>query len=260
MSDDYKRLRRRHAEARARAGQPRPTGRVVEPTVASRPHRGLYYHQSSNLESLANLEQRTLGMSLARTPDEMMSSPTLREPKGTSGVALLRVEGGSLDMSRADDRLAMDLLTRDWDRARKEAVKAGLKPPSFNTYVVPKLRERGVDIVKNWSQIGSIESSEDVLINQSKAEVLKTINRPVVSYGKSLVGRLGGVARKGSKALGVLGNVADITEHWRALNVVGQDINKGASFSDKLGAYTERMLGVPSGTTKRNSLPSEREL
>jgi hypothetical protein len=55
-------------------------------------------HQSSNLESVASgFTQRDLGISFARTPNEMLSSPTLNEGRGTAGVVHATVTGRGID-------------------------------------------------------------------------------------------------------------------------------------------------------------------
>jgi hypothetical protein len=119
-------------------------------------------HVSSNLESLLKgLEDRPkVGMSLARHRGEEMSSPTLDEPKGKTGRALIKVSGKGLDYDRPDHRALIDKM---------------LEEDSEN--IIPNLRAMGIDWVDGWNSIGSDEELH--LISPSKAQVLKAVEAPL---------------------------------------------------------------------------------
>jgi hypothetical protein len=120
-------------------------------------------HKSSNLGSLeGGFEQRELGISIARVPEEQLTSPTRGETKGTKGVVEVTVSGNGLDYGNAKDRKLIEGLENEASR----------KDGPIDVYVIKRLRELGYSWVNGWNGIG--ESAELHVIDASAIEITDT--------------------------------------------------------------------------------------
>jgi hypothetical protein len=104
-------------------------------------------HVSSNLESLkTGFEQRELGISVARSPAEEVSSPRLVEPVGTKGKVNVEVSGSGLDYSNS--------VHRDFIHSIADKTPAGQQR---DVYTISELKRLGVDWVDGWNGVGTSE-------------------------------------------------------------------------------------------------------
>lgn len=138
-------------------GQWKSKGTKIEVTRIKKTFKGT--HLSSNLESLENgFQERSLGVSIARSPSEEMSSPTLSEPKGTRGRVHVEVTGKGLDYAIKEHREYI------------EALLTAVEPP-YDINAIKHLRSQGVDWVDNWGGIG--KAKELHVINPSIIRILE---------------------------------------------------------------------------------------
>ena len=116
-------------------------------------------HLSSNIESLKNgFEERKVGISIARSSDEEMSSPTLNEPKGTRGRVYVEVTGKGLDYKNQQHREFIDM------------VLTGVEPP-YDINAIKYFRSIGIDWIDNWGGIG--QAKELHVLNPKSIKILR---------------------------------------------------------------------------------------
>jgi hypothetical protein len=140
------------------------------------------WHASTNLGSLeGGFRLRPLGISVARTVDEVLVSPTLRDRRGRQGLAQVRVEGYGLDYGDPQVELWLDSLddhVRDM-RGQKvdRLVELGAsnaeiwaQVPPIDVAVIHGLRQMGVDWVNGWNGIG--EAPELHVLNPDVITIL----------------------------------------------------------------------------------------
>jgi len=110
------------------------------------------YHKTSNMESIVGgLEQRELGFSVAPKKDDVMSSPTLSEGRGTGGIVKFVLSGRGLDYTKAQDKKLID------DLYDKQTV------PPLDVGVLNALRKMGIAYVDNFSGVGEAIGETHVL-------------------------------------------------------------------------------------------------
>lgn len=116
-------------------------------------------HLSSNIESLKDgFKERKLGISIARSVDEEMSSPTLDEPKGIRGRVYVEVTGKGLDYKNPKHRDFID------------TVITGVEPP-YDVNAIKYFRSVGVDWIDNWGGIG--QAKELHVLNPKSIKILR---------------------------------------------------------------------------------------
>lgn len=126
-------------------------------------------HLSSNLESLAGgIKTRPLGFSVARRPSELLSSPSLSEPRGTPGLLQLGIRGRGLDYSIPEHAKLVDGLIENAYTMRARGDARGV-----DTIVVDALRNLGFSWVNNFNGVGM--GLELHLLRPKSAEILKSI-------------------------------------------------------------------------------------
>lgn len=193
----------------------RKGGVKIRPNLTPRPGSIVGYHKSSNLESMAKgLKPRQLGFSVGPTAADILSSPTRGEPQGTRGVALVKIKGKGLDASRLDDRMGLQKLWSDSEKA----YRAGKAKGGIDTEMLRRLRASGVDFVKNWSGFTPTEATlpEHHIVNQPKAEILRAVKLKDQRYGDIREGRGIGTRLAGKVAgrfLGSLGPLGYISQY-----------------------------------------------
>ncbi|MHA2068679.1 MAG: diguanylate cyclase domain-containing protein, partial [Candidatus Thorarchaeota archaeon] len=123
-------------------------------------------HKSSNIESLKDgFEQRDLGISIARTAKEELSSPTLKDAEGIPGRVEVTVKGKGLDYDNPTHKKFIESLFEDAERL-------GAGP--YDIYVLNKLRSLGIDFVDNFNGIGK---SKELHVINAKAIKMDKISK-----------------------------------------------------------------------------------
>lgn len=114
-------------------------------------------HKSSNLDSIASgFQQRDLGVSIARKRGEELSSPTLADRYGKTGLVHVRVEGKGLDYAKPAHR---DFIDKLWNETPGDVP------------VIARLRKMGVEWVNNWNGIG--RADELHVLNPRAVSIMK---------------------------------------------------------------------------------------
>lgn len=116
-------------------------------------------HLSSNIESLKDgFQERKVGISIARSTDEEMSSPTLDEPNGTRGRVYVEVTGKGLDYKNPQHREFID------------TVITNVEPP-YDVNAIKYFRSVGIDWIDNWGGIG--QAKELHVLNPKSIKILR---------------------------------------------------------------------------------------
>lgn len=132
----------------------KPTA-LAMPPLLEQTFRGT--HKSSNVESLAQgIEQRDLGFSVARTPKEEVSSPTLKDRAGKPGVVAVTVAGKGLDYTVPEHKQYIDSVLEYYiEHPEARSPLANGEPGGADTSTIRFLRDRGVSWVNGWNGIGA---------------------------------------------------------------------------------------------------------
>lgn len=115
-------------------------------------------HRSSNLSSLENgFVQRDLGISIARSPEEELSSPTLKDRDGEKGTVRVRVKGFGLDYEGNPQHKAFidNLVDSFIENPETRGTRSNGEEHGADTAAIATLRRMGVDWVNGWNGIGA---------------------------------------------------------------------------------------------------------
>lgn len=115
-------------------------------------------HMSSNMKSLdKGFEKRPLGISMARTKDELLSSPTKKDKQGKKGIITATVKGNGVDYRTTKGRKFVDSATPS--------------TPPYDIGTISNLRQKGIDWIDSYNGIGV--DRELHVLNPKKIKIIK---------------------------------------------------------------------------------------